>query len=439
MRATAKPTFAAIIREHGPFIRRALVQLGVTGRDLADVEQEVFRGIDRGLPSFDPALAEHSPGALRGWLFGICARQAANHRRVELRRGEVLLPTEDLDLTTSDTPDVEERLIDAERKALLLDLLATLDPERRAVIVAYELEGLPMQDVAAALAIPVNTAWNRLRLARGDLRTAWRRIAAARGCPDVSLAVVLAPPCGLDVAMRSAFRRAARAALSPSWVAVAGVGLLLAGGFAGASAHALAASMKHRWNAPVSMPRAPEKGTLAVAAPPSLPDAPIPASLSSVGVSGSTGSAGSSSFGGAASSTIATSSLPPARRAPSATLPPNATSLPLTTPAPGDAQQSLPRARPAANVAFRREVQRIAEAQAALEDGNPAAARRALEAHERLFARGRLVHAREVLMVQLLVAEGRPREAKKQARQFLNADPSSALRAALEAVVGKLD
>ncbi len=32
-----------------------------------------------------------------------------------------------------------------------------------------------MADVAAAFAIPLNTAWNRLRLAREDLREAWER------------------------------------------------------------------------------------------------------------------------------------------------------------------------------------------------------------------------------------------------------------------------
>src|SRR5262249_46586642 len=110
--------------------------------------------------------------AVRGWLFGICERQAASHRRAELKRGEVLHANDELDLPQT-APTAEERLIDQERRALLMQLLASVGPQRRAVVIAYELEGIAMADVAAALSIPVNTAWNRLRLAR--------RICASRG------------------------------------------------------------------------------------------------------------------------------------------------------------------------------------------------------------------------------------------------------------------
>jgi RNA polymerase sigma factor (sigma-70 family) len=180
MPAPDKSTFEEIIREHGPFIRRTLAHLGVCARVLADVVQEVFRGIDRGLATFDPALARHRASPMRGWLFGICERQAASHHRSENRRNEILLANEDLDITKSSAPSAEDKLLEAERKALLFELLATLEPQRRAVIVAYELEGIAMQEVAKGMSIPVNTAWNRLRLARDDLRAAWRRRVAGR-------------------------------------------------------------------------------------------------------------------------------------------------------------------------------------------------------------------------------------------------------------------
>lgn len=164
-----------IVAAHGPFVRRSLGQLGVSARDLPDVEQEVWRGVARGLPAFDPVLAFDPAHALRGWLFGICERQAASYRRAEAKRGEVLAAPEELD-AEADAPTAEERLVDHERTALLARLLAALEPRRRAVVVAYELEGVAMVDVAAALAIPVNTAWNRLRLAKADLREAAQRL-----------------------------------------------------------------------------------------------------------------------------------------------------------------------------------------------------------------------------------------------------------------------
>lgn len=171
-----RPTFRGVLEEHGTFIRRTLAQLGVSARDLADVEQEVFRGVDRGLPTFDPSLSSNPATAVRGWLFGICERQAASHRRGEAKRNEVLFANDELDVAQV-APTVEDDLVERERVALLMKLLACTLPERRVVLIAYELDGMPMTDVAAMLGIPVNTAWNRLRLGREDLRRAWARIA----------------------------------------------------------------------------------------------------------------------------------------------------------------------------------------------------------------------------------------------------------------------
>jgi RNA polymerase sigma factor (sigma-70 family) len=178
MAATEKPSFEDVVREHGVFIRRTLAQLGVSARDLHDVEQEVWRGIDKGLRSFDPALSSNPASALRGWLFGICERQAARQRRAEKRRGEVLCAVEAMEGTRSTAASAEESLLEEERKDLLRSLLTTLEPRRRVVIIAYELEDISMQDVAAGMAISVNTAWNLRRLALEDLRAAYARLEA---------------------------------------------------------------------------------------------------------------------------------------------------------------------------------------------------------------------------------------------------------------------
>lgn len=74
-----------------------------------------------------------------------------------------------------------ERLIERERSEHLLRLVAGIEPGRRGVLVAYVLEEMPMAEVAAALRIPVNTAWNRLRLAREELRAVWARVGGYAG------------------------------------------------------------------------------------------------------------------------------------------------------------------------------------------------------------------------------------------------------------------
>lgn len=116
--STGKPTLERILQEHAAFIRRTLAQLGVRAPDLDDVEQEVHRGVARGLPAFDPSLAKNPETAVRGWLFGICERQAASHRRETFKRGEVLFPNQELDYNTTATT-VEDLFIAQERFALL--------------------------------------------------------------------------------------------------------------------------------------------------------------------------------------------------------------------------------------------------------------------------------------------------------------------------------
>lgn len=167
--------FRSVARAFWGFIRRTLWQQGIRSCDLDDVCQEVLRAIDRGLPAFDPALAHDPADAERLWIFGICQRQAASWARDGAKRGEVHLSNEELDMWPADAVGAEQGMLSAERSALFLRAFATLKPERQAVIVAYDLECVPMVDVAAALRIPVNTAWNRRRLALADLRAFYRR------------------------------------------------------------------------------------------------------------------------------------------------------------------------------------------------------------------------------------------------------------------------
>ncbi len=183
-------TFADIRAEYQGFVRRTLAQLGVASCEVDDVEQEVFRGIERGLPRFDPTLSTNPESALRGWIFAICERQAANHRRRRRRRKEVLSTNDEMDTSIGLEMSPEERLLAEERKACLYRALERMEPARRAVVVAYELWGVAMADVAIMLAIPVNTAWNRLRLARQDIRAAFRREDGEGGPLTAE-----APPC----------------------------------------------------------------------------------------------------------------------------------------------------------------------------------------------------------------------------------------------------
>ena len=60
-----------------------LRRLGVHPNDVEDVGHDVFIVVHRHLASYDPSRP------LRPWLFGICVRTVADHRRLARHRREV--------------------------------------------------------------------------------------------------------------------------------------------------------------------------------------------------------------------------------------------------------------------------------------------------------------------------------------------------------------
>ena len=59
-------------------------------------------------------------------------------------------------------------------RQLVLDALARVDLDRRAVFIMHDIEGLPIPEIADALQIPTGTAYSRLRQARIEFADAVR-------------------------------------------------------------------------------------------------------------------------------------------------------------------------------------------------------------------------------------------------------------------------
>ena len=157
---------AAVIREHASFVWRVLRHLGIEEAQLDDLSQEVFLVVLRQLPLFE------GRSSLRTWIYGIC-RNLAQRARTEARDrrspGLAALP----ELETPATQDRELWLKQAH--AQLVCALDTLDADQRAVFVLYEIEELPMEEIAQALEAPLTTCYSRLAAARGKVESALRR------------------------------------------------------------------------------------------------------------------------------------------------------------------------------------------------------------------------------------------------------------------------
>ncbi|WP_437893720.1 sigma-70 family RNA polymerase sigma factor [Sorangium sp. So ce124] len=180
-------TIEAIMAEHLDLVRRYVERQGFRGADRDDLLQEIFLGASRSLPRYDPRLA-----SVRTWLLRIAFNHISNERKRAHRRHEEPWPEEALDGLSSPAPDSETRLIEAQQRELLADLLLEVPPMRREILVAHDLEEEAVQDIAEERAMPRNTAWNHLRLARQTLVAAgrrWRARSRGRGALIAPLAI----------------------------------------------------------------------------------------------------------------------------------------------------------------------------------------------------------------------------------------------------------
>lgn len=159
--------FSVIFDQHYDYVFHSLLRLGVRESDVEDVAHEMFLTVYRKLDDLDTT---RSP---KPWLFAFAARFAADHRRLARHRatgGDAELAR----LPSHDSP--EEAASRAQTARLALGALEALTAELRTVFVAYELDELPMKEIALALEIPLNTAYSRLRLARAQFGAACAKL-----------------------------------------------------------------------------------------------------------------------------------------------------------------------------------------------------------------------------------------------------------------------
>ena len=164
--APPRVVFADVYAEHGAFVWRSLRRLGVREADIEDVCQEAFVVAHRKLGDF-------REGSMRAWLFAIALRVASDYRKRAHIRTEVALDEVMEPWAAAEQPRQIDR---ARAKAWLEAILASLEEDKRVVFIGYELEEMPMKDVAAAAGCPLQTAYSRLHAARAHVTSAIARL-----------------------------------------------------------------------------------------------------------------------------------------------------------------------------------------------------------------------------------------------------------------------
>jgi RNA polymerase sigma-70 factor (ECF subfamily) len=155
------------------YVYRTLRRYGVQAVDAEDVAQEVFLIAWRRRGDFDTSRP------LRPWLGGIAYKLAHQYHQ---RRKPTLI--EDVgegfaDVEPTAPPELEPEALDA--RALVLRVLARLPERHREVLVAHELDGASVEDIATRWRVPRFTLYTRLRRARQAFAEEVDRIQSTTG------------------------------------------------------------------------------------------------------------------------------------------------------------------------------------------------------------------------------------------------------------------
>ena len=164
--------FRAIFETELKYVWNTLRYLGVRSDDLRDVAQEVFLTVFQRFDDYDPSRS------VRTWLFVIAYHAASNYRRLARHHREVLGSESE---PAAADPNVEQLVAAREQSERLIQMLDQIDLDKRAVLVMHDMDGIAMPEIAASLSIPLNTAYSRLRLARGELQERAQRCGGLSG------------------------------------------------------------------------------------------------------------------------------------------------------------------------------------------------------------------------------------------------------------------
>jgi RNA polymerase sigma-70 factor (ECF subfamily) len=167
--APTRVDFQSLYKQEFGYAWRTLRRLGVRESDLPDLSHDFFIVVFRHLSDYDASRP------VRPWLCGIAFRVVSDYRRSARFSRELLGEAPEL---VDPAPPIDEQIAEQQAREIVMRVLDALDLDRRAVLVMHDIDGHPVPEIAAALGIPVPTAYSRLRLAREDVAAAVKRLRA---------------------------------------------------------------------------------------------------------------------------------------------------------------------------------------------------------------------------------------------------------------------
>ncbi|WP_437899447.1 sigma-70 family RNA polymerase sigma factor [Sorangium sp. So ce124] len=143
-------------------VLRWLRRLGVPLCHRADVAGQIWLNAWESWPRFDPKR-----GRPERWLNAITVHVVSHYReRMQHRREELV----DLIDVADPAPDAAVAMEYDSIRSGTINAVKELDPQLRFVLVAHDLDGIPMAQVAEDAGLPLSTLYKRRTRALGALR-----------------------------------------------------------------------------------------------------------------------------------------------------------------------------------------------------------------------------------------------------------------------------
>lgn len=145
-----------------------LARLGVPPRDRGDVAGQVWLQAWRSWRTFDPRR-----GSAERWLNRIAVHVVSHYHERAQHRWEELM--DDLTDVVDPAPDAATTLAAGGLTIRVREALGEIDPKLGSVLVAHDLEGIPMVRVAQAAKLPLSTLYRHRAKALAALRAVLER------------------------------------------------------------------------------------------------------------------------------------------------------------------------------------------------------------------------------------------------------------------------
>ncbi len=177
LQAGSEEAFAWLIARYHQPIYSLLARTVQNRADAADLAQEVFVKVFRGVSSF------HGESSLRTWIYRIALREASNQRRWWMRHKQQEVPIEQ-EIYESDSSApirLKEMLVDpsespfdtalhAEVRARVEAALAEVPEPYRTTLILRDIEGFVYEEVAEMQGVNLGTVKSRLVRGRACLK-----------------------------------------------------------------------------------------------------------------------------------------------------------------------------------------------------------------------------------------------------------------------------